>query len=309
MQAEQLDCAIIGGGPAGLTAAIYLARFRRRFILFDAGESRADWIPISHNHAGYPDGIPGSELLDRMRAQAERYGSQIQFASVDRLERTNEGFALRMGETRCSARTVLLATGVIDVEPELPNLFHAVQNGLIRHCPICDAYEVIDQKLAVLGHGTSGLEEAAFLAHYSSDVTLLTLGQPMDPTLDDYRRMVEKGLRIVQEPVVEVCVERGRIARLILANGEGLAFDTVYSALGCKPRNNLARAIGAKLGDDGRLVLGNRQETSVPGCFAAGDIVQGLNQISVAMGQAAVAATTIHNRLRTLETERYAKAS
>ena len=301
MEAEQLDCAIIGGGPAGLTAAIYLARFRRRFILFDAGQSRADWIPVSHNHAGYPDGIPGSELLDRMRAQAERYGSRIAFASVETLERMNEGFALRAEDARYSARTVLLATGVIDVEPELPNLFHAVQSGLVRHCPICDAFEVIDQKLAVLGHGTSGLEEAAFLAHYSNDVTLLTLGEPMDPTVDDYRRMVEKGLRVVEEPVVEVCIESGRIARLVLESGETLAFDTIYSALGCKPRNDLARAIGAKLGDDGRLVLGDRQETSVPGCFAAGDIVQGLNQISVAMGQAAVAACAIHNRLRARE--------
>lgn len=303
---DKLDCLIVGGGPAGLTAALYLARFRRRFVLFDAGASRADWIPLSHNHAGFPDGIAGPELRRRMRAQAERYGADMRPGDVSRLERTGDGFRATVGGTAHEARFVLLATGVIDEEPKLPNLYDAVRRGLIRHCPICDAYEVIDRKVAVIGHGTGGLGEAAFLRHYTADLTLLTLGAPMDPDLDDYRRMAEKGLKLVEQPVAEVIIEQDRIARLRLADGRMLSFDTIYSALGCAPRNDLARALGARLDEDGRLLVDDHQESSVRGCFAAGDIVRGLNQISVAMGQAAVAATSIHNRLREIEDDRRA---
>ena len=108
-----MDCLVIGGGPAGLTAAIYLARFRRRFLVVDAGASRASWIPVSHNHAGYPDGIAGTDLLARMRAQAERYGAEIIRGRVERLERpAGGGFTAVMADgSRHEAERVLLATG------------------------------------------------------------------------------------------------------------------------------------------------------------------------------------------------------
>src|SRR5215218_4420581 len=115
-----MDCFVIGGGPAGLTAAIYLARFRRRFAVVDAGASRALWIPVSHNHAGHPDGIPGPELLGRMRAQAERYGAEVVRGRVERLERRGDGFAARLeGSGALEAARVLLATGSEDGRPPL----------------------------------------------------------------------------------------------------------------------------------------------------------------------------------------------
>ncbi len=147
-----LDCVIIGGGPAGLTAAIYLARFRRSLRIIDANESRAAWIPLSHNHAGFPAGISGRDLLARMTKQARQFGAEIQTAGIKTLTRLNDGsFVARLSDgTECGSRTVLLATGVIDIEPALPDLFHAVQRGLIRHCPICDGYEVTGENIAVL---------------------------------------------------------------------------------------------------------------------------------------------------------------
>ncbi|WP_207458366.1 FAD-dependent oxidoreductase [Azospirillum sp. SYSU D00513] len=298
MTEERLDALIIGGGPAGLTAAIYLARYRRRILVVDAAESRASWIPRSHNHAGYPDGVTGPELVANMRAQAERYGARIERGSVETLEKDEEGFIARTdGGHAVAARTVLLASGVIDREPGLPNLYQAVQKGLIRQCPICDAYEVIDHRIGVIGHGAGTLGEALFLRNYSPDVTMLTLGKPMELEEVDRRRMEKAGIRAVIDPVAEVHTEEGRIVALTTEAGDRLTFDTLYSGLGADPRTGAVMALGPLTAADGRLSVDRHQQTSVEGLFAAGDVVEGLNQISVGMGQAAIAATAIHRRL------------
>jgi thioredoxin reductase (NADPH) len=180
------DCVVVGAGPAGLTAAIYLGRFRRDVAVIDAGASRAARIPLSRNHPGFPEGVRGRTLLARMRRQAERYGASISAGRVEGLRRTEQGFRLTSEAGEMAVRAVLLATGVADVEPTIPGVDEAVAQGLIRICPICD----------------------------------------------------------------------------------------------------------------GRLLVGEHQETSVPWLYAAGDVVRGLNQISTAEGEGAIAATQIHNRLR-----------
>jgi thioredoxin reductase (NADPH) len=295
---EPLDCLVIGGGPAALSAAIYLARFRRRFRVIDGGASRAALIPLSHNHPGFPDGIAGPELLKRMRRQAERYGADIVAGTVEALERgEGGGFVAACEGGAVRARTVLLATGVEDIEPELPDLEGAVRRGWIRHCPICDAYEVIDQRVGVIGHGASGVGEALFLRTYTADLTLLTLGKAMDLSAGDRARLDEAGVRVVETPVSKVLLEGNKIAALEI-DGEEDRFDTLYSALGCHVRSALARSLGAERNDIGSLVVDDHQRTSVPGLYAAGDVVSALNQIGVAMGQAAVAATAIHNDLK-----------
>ncbi|HYD29937.1 MAG TPA: NAD(P)/FAD-dependent oxidoreductase [Azospirillaceae bacterium] len=302
MDEPLLDCLVIGGGPAGLTAGIYLARYRRRFLVLDAGASRAGWIPMSHNHAGFPDGIAGLDLLARMKAQMERYGGVVRREAVVDLGRHGSGtfFATTQGGVVVPARTVLVATGVIDIEPRLPNLFDAVQRGLIRHCPICDGWEVIDRKVGVIGHGAHLLKETMFLRTYTQDLSALTLGRPLGLSPEERRHLEGAGVRLIETPVAAVEEVGGRLARLILEGGEALAFDSVYSALGTVPRNEPAGKLGARLTGEGRLGVSRQQETSVENLFAAGDIVEGLNQISVAMGQAAVAATAIHNRLENL---------
>ncbi len=295
---EPLDCLVIGGGPAGLSAAIYLARFRRRFRVVDGGASRAALIPLSHNHPGFPDGIGGRELLARMRGQAERYGAEIVPGTVDNLERREDGvFLAAVGDTILRARTVLLATGVVDLEPELPDVVGAVRRGLVRHCPICDGFEVIDRKVAVIGHGASGLGEALFLRSYTADLTLLTLGQAMHPAPDEARRAADAGIHIIEDPVSKVLLEGDTIAALEI-DGEEHRFDTLYSALGCDVRSELACDLGAARNDIGALVVDAHQRSSIPGLYAAGDVVSELNQIGVAMGHAAIAATAVHNDLR-----------
>jgi thioredoxin reductase (NADPH) len=292
-----LDCLIIGGGPAGLTAAIYLGRFCRTLTVVDAGKSRASWIPRSHNHAGFPDGIAGTELLTRMRAQAVRYGAEIVAGEVTGIARGHGAFNATIADRTIEAQTVILATGVIDTEPELPNLYYAVQRGLIRHCPICDGYEVRGQNVAVIGHGRDVLREALFLRTYTARVTLLSLGQPLGFTRRECQALRRASIEAVEQPVTQVLVEEERITKIVAADGRTFAFDTLYSALGTLSRAAPAGQLGVKLDEAGRIHVNKAQRTSVPGVYAAGDIVRGLNQISVAMGQAAVAATAIHNAL------------
>lgn len=299
MPTKPLDCLVVGAGPAGLTAAIYLARFRRNFVVADGGAARARLIPCSYNHAGFPDGIPGPELLKRMAAQARRYGATIRRGLVTALEKRPDGnFQAQVDSVAVCARTVVIATGKVDVEPQLPDLADAINRGLIRHCGICDAYEVIDRRLGVIGCGESGATEAIFLADYTRDITLMSLGQPLGLEPHDLRRLQHRGVRLIEEPIISMQLERGRIAALITQSGSVLAFDSLYSALGDKVRNGLAVGLGARLGSKGCLEVDQHQQTSIAGLYAAGDVVVGLDQISVAMGQAAVAATAIHNHLR-----------
>ncbi len=295
MSDAPLDVVVVGGGPAGLTAAIYLARYRRRFVVIDAGAPRAAWIPLSHNHAGFPDGVTGMDLLARMRAQAKRYGAPVERGCVASVQRLDGVFVARTEEGgEVLARAVIMATGVIDVEPVLPNLYQAVQRGLIRHCPICDGFEVIDQSIGVIGHGAEAVGEALWMRTYTDDVTLLTLGNPSGLSDDERRRLADRSVRTIEEPVAEVHTEGGRIVALTTAAGERLAYDTLYSALGAVPRADPAKPLGARLGGTGRFAVDGHCRTDVDGLFAIGDVVEGLNQISVAMGQAAIAANTVH---------------
>ncbi len=295
MSDAPMDVVVVGGGPAGLTAAIYLARYRRRFVVIDAGAPRAAWIPLSHNHAGFPDGVTGMDLLARMRAQAKRYGAPVERGCVSSLQRLGDLFVARTEEGgEVLARAVIMATGVIDVEPVLPNLYQAVQRGLIRHCPICDGFEVIGQRIGVIGHGAEAVGEALWMRTYTDDVTLLTLGDPSGLSDDERRRLAGRNVHTVEEPVVEVHTEGGRIVALTTAAGERLAYDTLYSALGAVPRADPAKPLGARLGGTGRFAVDGHCRTDVDGLFAIGDVVEGLNQISVAMGHAAIAANTVH---------------
>lgn len=302
MRDAPLDCLIVGGGPAGLTAATYLARFRRRVLIVDDGASRAALIPTSHNCPGFPDGISGHELLARMGAQSERYGAVRRRGHVARITAAPGGgfdAGVEDGDARHTlhARTVLLAAGTRDIEPALPDIENAILHGYVRHCPVCDGFEVIGQKIGVIGFGDDGVGEALFLRCYSSDVTLLTLGEPMDMPEREREHMRSAGIAVVDEPVRAAVVTADRVTALVTAAGRRLEFDTLYSALGARVRAHLALDLGAACDDDGALEVDGHQRTSVEGLWAAGDVVSSLNQISVAAGQAAVAATDIHRQL------------
>jgi thioredoxin reductase (NADPH) len=298
---DMLDCAIIGGGPAGLTAAIYLARFLRRIVLIDGNESRAAWIPRSHNHPGFPSGIGGRDLLLRLREQAAQYGVKPVTCTAETIRRLEGGgFELPLAGAHARARYLIIATGVVDNEPELPGVTDAMRSGLLRQCPICDGFEARGRRIVIIGRDARAAGEALFLRRYSDDITIAT-AQPRW-RLDDelLQKMSEAGVRVAQSPLVSFKGDENG-ASLTFADGTTDHADTLYSALGVTPRNEIARKLGLDLCEDGRVFTGAHQRTSLDDCYAAGDVVTGLNQIGVAMAQAEIAAVDVHNRLRERE--------
>lgn len=290
------DCLVIGGGPAGLTAAIYLARFHLGVTVMDAGHGRALQIPCTHNHAGFPEGISGRELLSRMRSQAIRYGTEIVDRRIQDLRRDGSGFTARGRDIEVSARSVLLATGVTNRRPPMTDALHAdaLRLGRLRYCPVCDGYEVTGQNVAVIGSDAGAAQECEFLRSYTARVSLVLdgtegLGEPLA------ERLTHLGVRIIGGPAQEFALEEDGLS-LSSASGR-LRFDTVYPALGSVVHSELATSLGATVTDDGCIQVDRHQRTSVRGLYAAGDVVIGLDQISHAMGQAGVAATAIRNDL------------
>ena len=296
---QPLDCLIIGGGPAGLTAAIYLARFHMDILVVDGGKSRASWIPCTHNHAGFPDGINGKELLQRMRDQACKYGAKIVTEHVTKLEHDADSgvFIATWGSGCVTARSVLLATGVTNRKPPMDEELHdeALSKGLIRYCPICDGYEVTDKKVGVIGSGSHGVAEALFIRSYTADVTLIAPDKALRLKPEDLAKLKDAGIGCVDGPAQAAAISHDFI---VVDTAEGHhTFDSVYPALGSDTHTQLGEMVGAKLADDGCFLCDDHQRTSVTGLYAAGDVVHGLDQISHAMGEGGVAATTIRNDL------------
>lgn len=296
--APLLDCLVVGGGAAGLTAAVYLGRYRRRFMLLDGGASRLRKIPRSHNYPGFAQGIPGTELLARLRAQAEVYGAPMTDAVVDRLQRNEDGsYTAWCGTHAWHARYVILATGVEDVEPQFRDADPALADGLLRYCPVCDGFEAIGKRVAVIGRGDQALGEAEFVRHFAHELTLFSVAGAPPLSEDGCARLRTAGIGWSADSVRKLVHDGDGI---LVQAGEGppQRFDVVYVALGTLVNGGLAQVLGARADDDGKLHVDAHQQTTVDGLYAAGDVVLGLNQITVAMGHAAVAATAVHNRLR-----------
>ena len=272
MSEFDFEAVVVGAGPAGLTAGVYLARFRRRVRVLSAGPSRASWIPESHNTPGFPHGVGGPELLARLTEQARAFGAELTDAHVEAVTPSGDGFEVAGAGWAVRARTVLLATGVRDRLPDVAGVEAAVRRGVVRVCPICDAFEATGKRLAVLGESGPADREADFLRTYSEDVTVIG---------------AHAGSLAFTEAAVRWTPPDGEPPR---------TFDHLYLALGAEPQSALAG--DAARDGQGNLIVDAHQMTGVPGLYAAGDLVRGLNQIAVATGEAAIAATAMHNRLR-----------
>ena len=295
MSDSTVDCAIIGAGPAGLTAAIYLARYRRHIRIFDTDSSRAALIPITHNYPGFPDGISGVDFLNHLRAQAARYGVRVELMPVRSLGRDGDMFRLELDQGSVLARAVILATGVEDLKPDLPNWREATLAGIVRWCPICDGYEATDESIALISNAQDGLKHALFLRTYTRRLTFFIQGD--GESLSESQRVEASAndIAICESPISELSVVNGR-AR-IRAGAEDRLFDAVYPMVGCAPRVELLKSFAPRLDENNLLWVDEHQSTSVPGLYAAGDVVHALNQMSVGTAHATTAATAVHRHL------------
>ncbi|MDN3919974.1 NAD(P)/FAD-dependent oxidoreductase [Roseateles violae] len=277
------DCLIVGAGPAGLTAAIYLRRFHRRVLLVDAGGSRLLKVSRSHNCPGYPDGIAGAELIRRLQRQLGRFGGAVIHGEIGSAQRREDGlFELRFAAETLPlrTRTLLLCTGVEDRLPALPGTAQLCEADLLRQCPICDGHEHSGRHIGVLGDTAHAEHEADFLRDYAASVRVIALSGPPDT------------------PVAEALELDAGGARVRMSDATQPRFDVLYAALGVRPRNSLAAQLGARLDERGAVVVDAHCRSSVDGLYAAGDLVSALDQIAVAFGHGAIAATALHNALR-----------
>jgi thioredoxin reductase (NADPH) len=238
-------------------------------------------------------------LLERMKAQACKYGAKMESEFVTKLERDQKNglFTATWGSGSVTARTVLLATGVTNRRPPMDEALHddALARGLVRYCPICDGYEVTDNKVGVIGSDSHGVAEAVFLRGFTADITLIAPDKALRLKPQDQQELKGAKIECVDGPAHAVAFSDEFI---VVETAEGThTFDSIYPALGSDTHTQLAEQVGAALGKDGCIAVDPHQRTDVPGLYAAGDVVIGLDQISHAMGQGGVAATAIRNHL------------
>jgi len=296
------DTLIIGGGPGGLSAAIYLRRFTRNVALVDKGNSRLGWIPVSHNYPGFPDGINGKLLLDQLRCQLGRYDGHVIPGEITNL-RLEDG--LFVGDcsgpdgdiTVMRAHTVLLATGVADHGMPVERWDQAVASGAVRLCPVCDGFDVIDKRIAVATSEVNPVGHALFMRTFSTEVLLFERADESAVNDDQARQLAAANVRHIPSPLAGVTLTDELKPVLHTRDGERYECDVFYPMLGQSARSGLAAALGADTAECDTLMVDDHCRTSVPGLYAIGDVTRGLNQIAVATGQAAIAATTIHNTL------------
>lgn len=289
--AKKWDALIVGGGPAGLTAATYLRRYLRSCLVLDDGQSRARYIPESQNCPGFPHGISGTDLLSRMREQARSFGAEFHEGRVRSIVAEGPDFAAMVDDREIRASAVVLAIGIRDKLPEADWTEEAIRCGALRLCAVCDAFEVRDQVIGVYGPLDGILAHGEFLRAYSSKIVLL-------PTDDSRRPKDESRLDgfVVLPAGGELSFDGENCAYLTAAGSYPL--DTVYPFLGCADTaESLLRSLGLKTAGTGELQVDRHLRTSVDRVYAIGDVASGLNQISVAVGHAAVAATDLNRRL------------
>jgi len=290
-----VDCLVVGAGPAGLTTAIYLSRFHRRVLVADGGSSRASLIPRSHNYPGFPPGISGKDLLDRLREQALRYGASIEQGRVESLFQSPAGFVAQLNGRELTASRVVLATGIVDTLPQMEKPYDAVAQSVIRLCSICDGYEINGDDVAVYGEVHCAIRHGLFLRNFTDRVTVLVDND--NPACEEAIAAARQaGVKVIEDKVEHIEVSNGKV-RVTTCKGEGCCFDIVYPSLGSHVCSELATRLGAQAGEEGALSVDPHQSTSVEGLYAVGDVVDSLKQISVATGQAAVCATAVHNSL------------
>lgn len=292
------DCVIVGGGIAGLQAAIQLGRYRHKVAVVDAADGRSNLCRSYHNLIGWPEGISGTELRAAGRKQAERLGVRFIRAEVVGADKELEGFKLNTADDRqILGKRLLLATGVKDRLPDFPELLPCMGIS-VYVCPDCDGYEVSDKKTLVMGSGNVGAEMALTLTHWTSD--LVYVNHELAAIDDQVRlRLEAHGISYKEESIRSVITEQSQFKGVLLSDGASIYCDRCFVAFGGNEvRSAIARELGIKLMENRHIIVDPRTKmTSVEHVWAAGDVTAHSEMVTIAMGDGSQAAVWIHKSL------------
>ena len=295
---DEYEIAVVGGGPAGLTTALYGARLGHETVLIDRGGGRAAMMADTHNVIGVTEEVSGNELLATGREQVESYGGTFERGFVTDVERTDGGrFRLSTSDSEILADRVVLATGFSDERPDPPLPRNA--KGL-HWCLHCDAYMFVDEPVYVMGHGEAAAHVAMIMLNMTDDVDLLTRGA--EPTWSDETaaQLEAHPVDVVHEDVagVENDPDTGWLEAMEFEDGTRREYRGGFPMYGSDYNTALAEGLGCDLTDGGEIDADDHGRTSEDGVFAVGDITPGHNQVPVAMGQGAKAGIAIHKEIR-----------
>lgn len=290
------DCVIVGGGPAGLSAALMLGRCLRRVLLLDAGEHRNGRSRALHGYLTR-DGTAPAEFLSLARAEVARYETvESRRTEVRDAAAVAGGFQVTLADgSTAAARKLLLATGVVDELPALEGL-DALYGSSVHHCPYCDAWEWRRQPLAVYGRGESASGLALALAWWSADVVLCTDG-PAEIGAEHLDRLAEGGVAVREDRVLRLEGRDGRLERVVFAGGESLSRRALFLATGQRQRSSLPERLGCRFTRRGAVDTGSCEATNVPGLYVAGDASKEAQFVIVAAAEGTEAGMAIHKAL------------
>lgn len=292
------DCLIVGGGIAGLQAAIQLGRYNHKVLVLDAGDGRSAICQSYHNILGYPDGISGPELREVGRQQAEKYGVEFIIGKAANAKKTETDFEIESdsGETY-TAKRLLLATGIMDRIPPFPELMPTLGIS-VYVCPDCDGFEVKDKSTIVLGAGKAGANMALTLSYFTDNITYVNHEQT-EVDGSTLAEMNEKGIKYVEEPIEKVLADGPNFRGVQLSNGEQLTSERGFIAFGGNEvKSQLAHQLGVELHKNKHVLVDPRTKmTNVENVWAAGDVVAHSEQVTIALGDGMQASIWIHKTL------------
>jgi thioredoxin reductase len=292
------DAIIIGGGPAGLTCAIFLGRYRRRVLICDDGKPRNYASRAIHGFLGQHN-IHPHELLARGRAEAEAAGVEICSCTATDVERVADQFEVTTTSGKYRARRIVLAYGVRDLVPEdIPHI-HDYYGGSVFHCPDCDGYEVRDLRVGVIGWGRRAVGLALKLQQWTDQLTVFVHGHERGFTNEQTSKLLAAGIGIKDEKIISLIGKESKVEAAVLATGERVAVDAMFFTLGTVPSCDLAQRIGcAPYKSTACLQVDDYKQTTVEGVYAIGDLAPGSQLAITSAADGAVAAIAINKTLQ-----------
>ncbi|MBA4149102.1 MAG: NAD(P)/FAD-dependent oxidoreductase [Verrucomicrobia bacterium] len=287
------DAIIVGGGIAGLSAAIYLGRALRKTLVIDAERSLARWEPEVHNYLGFPEGIDGRELLRRGRKQAEQFHVSFAKDEIEKAANDESGFWLRGKNEEYRCHRLLLATGLFHLPPKLPRVTECLGHTMF-FCKDCDGWRVKGKRIAIIGNNNEAVEYALGMMFYSPCVVIATNGER--PHWDEQHAawLEEYKISFFTGKIMEVCGEDKEISELHFESGQAVLADALFTTHGDIFHNDLAKELGAELDSEGQVEVDSCMKTNVQGLYAAGCVTPANCQMIIAAGQGAAAAQAIN---------------